>query len=197
MRTVRAAAAEMDNPPRSKRSQSRRKPSAGRLDDWGYHVALTDLDAEAAAEVAAELDPEGRTAVGLGLDMRDKDAFVTVRDQLAGRCGAVHVLVNNTGQSKAEELMEISPDSFGQVVSANLNGVFFGCQVFGAGFAERGYGRIVNIASGGASPRYWRTTGSRWRPPAAKHLRNLCPAGPRRRTRPPRPLPVGQGEGGR
>ncbi|MGA6154328.1 hypothetical protein ACPEIC_13400 [Stenotrophomonas sp. NPDC087984] len=64
----------MDNPPRSKRSQSRRKPSAGRLDDWGYHVALTDLDAEAAAEVAAELDPEGRTAVGLGLDMRDKDA---------------------------------------------------------------------------------------------------------------------------
>ncbi|MBP8536659.1 SDR family NAD(P)-dependent oxidoreductase [Streptomyces sp. MK37H] len=120
---------------------------AGRLYDRGHHVALTDLDAKAAAEVAAELDPEGRTAVGLGLDVRDKDAFVTVRDQLAERWGAVHVLVNNAGQSKAEELMEISPDSFGQVVSTNLNGVFFGCQVFGAYFAERGYGRIVNIAS--------------------------------------------------
>lgn len=120
---------------------------AGRLYDRGYRVALTDLDEEAAVKAAAELDPEGRYAVGLPLDVRDKDAFVQVCDQLVERWGAVHVLVNNAGHSKAEALMEISPESFDAVVSTNLNGTFYGCQVFGAYFAERGYGRIVNIAS--------------------------------------------------
>ncbi|MFF1604540.1 SDR family NAD(P)-dependent oxidoreductase [Streptomyces mirabilis] len=120
---------------------------AGRLYDHGYCVALTDLDEEAAAKAAAELDPEGHHAVGLALDVRDKDAFATVRDRLTERWGAVHVLVNNAGHSKVEPLMEITPESFDAVVATNLNGTFFGCQVFGAYFAERGYGRIVNIAS--------------------------------------------------
>ncbi|MGW4912569.1 SDR family NAD(P)-dependent oxidoreductase [Streptomyces sp. NPDC004270] len=120
---------------------------AGRLYDHGYCVALTDLDEEAAAKAAAELDPEGDHAVGLALDVRDKDAFVTVRDRLTDRWGAVHVLVNNAGHAKVEPLMEITPESFDAVVDTNLNGTFFGCQVFGAYFAERGYGRIVNIAS--------------------------------------------------
>ncbi|WP_217567270.1 SDR family NAD(P)-dependent oxidoreductase [Streptomyces sp. GbtcB7] len=120
---------------------------AGRLYDRGYCVALTDLDEEAAVKAAADLDPEGRYAVGLALDVRDKDAFARVRDRLVAHWGAVHVLVNNAGHAKAEKLMEISPESFEAVVSTNLNGTFFGCQVFGAHFAERGYGRIVNIAS--------------------------------------------------
>ncbi|MCX4902838.1 SDR family NAD(P)-dependent oxidoreductase [Streptomyces sp. NBC_00878] len=120
---------------------------AARFYDRGYCVALTDLDEEAATKAAAELDPEGRYTVGLALDVRDKDAFARVRDQLVERWGTVHVLVNNAGQSRVEALMEISPESFDAVVSTNLNGAFFGCQVFGAYFAERGYGRIVNIAS--------------------------------------------------
>ncbi|MGW1024387.1 SDR family NAD(P)-dependent oxidoreductase [Streptomyces sp. NPDC002577] len=120
---------------------------AGRLYDRGYRVALTDLDQEAAVKAAAALDPAGQNAIGLGLDVRDKQAFVRVRDQLVERWDAIHVLVNNAGYSKVEPLMEIGPDSFSSVVSTNLNGTFFGCQVFGAYFAERGYGRVVNIAS--------------------------------------------------
>ncbi|WP_405863763.1 SDR family NAD(P)-dependent oxidoreductase [Streptomyces sp. NBC_00005] len=120
---------------------------AARLYDHGYRVAVTDLDEEAAAKAAAKLDPESHYAVGLALDVRDKHAFARVRDQLVERWGAVHVLVNNAGHSKVEALMEISPESFDAVVSTNLNGTFFGCQVFGTYFAEHGYGRIVNIAS--------------------------------------------------
>lgn len=120
---------------------------AARLHDRGYHVALTDLDGEAAADAANALDPTGGSAVGLGLDVRDKNAFVRVLDDLVARWGTVHVLVNNAGHSKVEALMDITPDSFGSVVSSNLDGTFFGCQVLGAYFADRGYGRIVNIAS--------------------------------------------------
>ncbi|MFD5750442.1 SDR family NAD(P)-dependent oxidoreductase [Streptomyces sp. NPDC127033] len=120
---------------------------AGRLYDRGYRVALTDLDEEGAVRAAAELDPAGRNAIGLALDVRDKDAFVRVRDRIVAHWDALHVLVNNAGVAKAEPLMDITPDSFRTVVSTNLDGTFFGCQVLGAYFAERGYGRIVNIAS--------------------------------------------------
>ncbi|MFF1568071.1 SDR family NAD(P)-dependent oxidoreductase [Streptomyces sp. NPDC058293] len=120
---------------------------AARLYDRGYRVALTDLDGAAAAEAAEQLDPTGGNAVGLALDVRDKGAFARVRDELAARWGAVHVLVNNAGHSKVELLMDISPESFSSVVGTNLHGTFFGCQVFGRYFAERGYGRIVNIGS--------------------------------------------------
>lgn len=120
---------------------------ASRFYDRGYRVAVTDLDGEAAVKAAATLDPTGSSAVGLGLDARDKAAFVRVLDDLVARWGAVHVLVNNAGLSKVEALMDITPESFGSVVSANLDGTFLGCQVLGAYFADRGYGRIVNIAS--------------------------------------------------
>ncbi|MER5756139.1 SDR family oxidoreductase [Streptomyces sp. NPDC002088] len=120
---------------------------AARLYDRGHRVALTDLDAEAAAKAAEALDPTGENALGLALDVRDKDAFVRVRDELVARWGVVHILVNNAGHSKIEALMDITPESFSAVVDTNLNGTFYGCQVFGQYFAERGFGRIVNIAS--------------------------------------------------
>lgn len=120
---------------------------AGRLYDRGHRVAVTDLDAGQATATAARLDPSGQHATGLALDVRDKDAFTRVRDQLLERWGAVHVLVNNAGHAKAEPLMRITPESFRTEVAGNLDGTFFGCQVFGEYFAGRGYGRIVNIAS--------------------------------------------------
>jgi 3-oxoacyl-[acyl-carrier protein] reductase len=44
-------------------------------------------------------------------------------------------------------VMEISPEEFDAVIAVNLRGTFLGCQVFGAYFRDRGYGRIVNMAS--------------------------------------------------
>ncbi|MEU3269859.1 SDR family NAD(P)-dependent oxidoreductase [Saccharomonospora sp. NPDC006951] len=120
---------------------------AGRLHELGYLVALTDLDAGAAVAEATALDAGGDTAVGLELDVRDKASFENARDELVGRWGAVHVLVNNAGRSIAEPLLEISQESFNSVVSTNLDGTFLGSQVFGAHFAANGFGRIINMAS--------------------------------------------------
>ncbi len=43
--------------------------------------------------------------------------------------------------------MEITGEEFDAVVAVNLRGTFFGCQVFGAHFRDRGHGRIDNLAS--------------------------------------------------
>lgn len=120
---------------------------AARLHAQGYRVALADLDGEEAGKAAAALDPGHETAIGLSIDVREKSAFERVRDEVTARWGTAHVLVNNAGQSKVESLMDITPESFSSVVRTNLDGVFLGSQVFGAYFADRGHGRIVNMAS--------------------------------------------------
>ncbi len=120
---------------------------ARRLHAAGYRVALADLDAAAAADVAGSLDCSGETALSLRLDVRNKADFEAAAAQLKERWGGADILVNNAGQSRVASLMEISPEEFDAVVAVNLRSVFLACQVFGQAFAARGKGRIINIAS--------------------------------------------------
>ena len=113
----------------------------------GYLVALADIDLAQATAVADSLDASGTSAFALKLDVRSKADFIAARDLLEQRWGGASVLVNNAGQSRVAALMDITPEDFDDVVAINLKGNFLACQVFGARFAERGYGRIVNIAS--------------------------------------------------
>jgi len=113
----------------------------------GYQVALGDVDLEQVTAVAASLDASGATAMALALDVRRKQDFIAACDAIELRWGGASVLVNNAGQSRVAALMDISPEEFDEVVAINLKGTFLACQVFGKRFAERGYGRIVNIAS--------------------------------------------------
>ncbi len=47
----------------------------------------------------------------------------------------------------AKPVLDITPEEFDAVTAVNLRGTFVGSQVFGRFFKERGYGRIVNLAS--------------------------------------------------
>lgn len=120
---------------------------AHQLHDRGYRVAVADIDSDAAKETAAELDPGGDTAIGVELDVRKRESFEAVRDRVIQEWGGIDVLVNNAGRSQTGSLMDIAPEEFSDIVEINLNGAFLGCQVFGSYFAEKRYGRIINIAS--------------------------------------------------
>lgn len=113
----------------------------------GYRVAFSDIDGDTAATIAEALDPTSNRALALHLDVNDKADFERARDRLAEVWGGVSVLVNNAAVTKTTPVFEISPDEFDDVIRVNLRGVFFGCQVFGAYFADAGYGRIINMAS--------------------------------------------------
>ena len=120
---------------------------ARRFHAAGYKVALADIAIEATREIARELSSDGSSAIALPLDVTRKEDFERARDVLHGRWGAIDVLVNNAGASKVVPVMDITAEQFDQVIDVNLRSVLFGCQVFGRYFADRGAGRIVNIAS--------------------------------------------------
>jgi 3-oxoacyl-[acyl-carrier protein] reductase len=120
---------------------------ARRFHEAGYKVALADIAIEAAQAAAIELSADGSRACAIELDVTSKADFGAARDALLERWGAIDVLVNNAGASKVLPVMEITAAQFDEVIDVNLRSVLFACQVFGQYFAERGVGRIVNIAS--------------------------------------------------
>ena len=120
---------------------------ATRFHAAGYRVAIGDIAHDAAQALARDLSADGSSACALELDVTSKAAFEAARDALIDRWGRIDVLVNNAGVSKVVPVMDISAEQFDQVINVNLRSVLFGCQVFGAHFANVGAGRIVNVAS--------------------------------------------------
>lgn len=59
-----------------------------------FRVEVTDLDAEAAARVAAEI---GSAASASGLDVRDEAACRAIAEEVAARSGSLDLWVNNAG----------------------------------------------------------------------------------------------------
>ena len=118
-----------------------------RLHADGYRVAVADLDGDASAALARQLDPGGVTARSFTVDIGDPTALETLLAGVLDGFGDVHVLVNNAARTQATPLMEFTSDELDAVLRVNLNGTFHACQIFGRYLAGRGYGRIVNMAS--------------------------------------------------
>ncbi len=117
------------------------------LHGQGFRVGIGDIDADAAQRLADELDAGGGAALGLRLDVREQAGFERARDALLERWGTLECLVNNAAVTAAKPVLDITPAEFDAVLAVNVRGTFIGSQVFGRVFKERGYGRIVNLAS--------------------------------------------------
>lgn len=115
----------------------------------GAAVVLGDLDGDGAERTAAML---GERARGVQVDVRERADVKRLLDE----AGRVDVLVNNAARTLFTPFAEIEPDEWDDVLSTNLRGVFFGCQLAAPRMREQGWGRILNMASiagqaGGAS----------------------------------------------
>ena len=106
----------------------------------GYDVAVTARSEDEVRAVADEIG--GRALVG---DVSKREDV----ERWASELGDVDLLVNNAGIGGPEgAFAEI--DEWWQVFEVNVLGVYLCCHAFGPRMAERGGGRIVNIASGSA-----------------------------------------------
>ncbi|WP_431222805.1 SDR family NAD(P)-dependent oxidoreductase [Serratia sp. L9] len=113
----------------------------------GYQLVLTDVDAARAQQAADLLDNGRERVLALGLDIRQQPDFENALAATLARFGSLEVLVNNAALTLATPVMEIGADEFDRVITTNLRGTFVSCQTLGRYFAQRGYGRIINLAS--------------------------------------------------
>lgn len=114
----------------------------------GFRVIITDVDpGEEATALASELDLAGETAMTATLDVSNAEDWQHVLDECVERYGSVEVLVNNAARTEAQPVLDIDPARFNEIMATNAGGTFAGSQIFGRHFRDRGYGRIVNMAS--------------------------------------------------
>jgi meso-butanediol dehydrogenase / (S,S)-butanediol dehydrogenase / diacetyl reductase len=109
----------------------------------GARVAIGDLDARAAAGIAAGLPG----ALGLRLDVTDRASTSAAVDQVEERLGAVEVLVNNAGVSSVAPFLDITDQDWDRLMNVNLRGVLIVTQRVLAAMRERRSGRVINISS--------------------------------------------------
>lgn len=112
--------------------------SARRLAADGLEVAICDLDAN---QLRAE---ESSFSSAHQLDVTDASAV----DALVNDLGTVDVLVNSAGVVGPNvPIWEVDDRGWAQTIAVNLTGTFNTMRSAIPGMRERGWGRVVNIAS--------------------------------------------------
>jgi NAD(P)-dependent dehydrogenase (short-subunit alcohol dehydrogenase family) len=108
----------------------------------GLGAAVADrLAANGAGVERIDLEGDGRR-----LDVRDAAAVAAAFDEI----GRVDILVNCAGRTQRTPTLDVGEAEWNAILDTNLTGTLRACQAFGRAMIERGYGRIINIASLGS-----------------------------------------------
>ena len=114
----------------------------------GADVAVTSRNRPAEATLDA-IRAKGRAAADFKAELGDLDAAsaTAFAARVEAEFGAIDILVNNAGIVRRGAALKHGEEAYREVMAANVDAVFLLSQAFGRGMAERGFGRIVNIAS--------------------------------------------------
>jgi 2-hydroxycyclohexanecarboxyl-CoA dehydrogenase len=118
---------------------------AEQLAAHGHRVAVADLNPETAEEAAQAIG-----GLGLALDVTDTSQVNEGLDRVVADLGEVDILVNNAGWDEFRPFLETDEEFWDKVIDLNFKGCLRTCRRVVPGMAERGYGRVVNIASDAA-----------------------------------------------
>jgi NAD(P)-dependent dehydrogenase (short-subunit alcohol dehydrogenase family) len=113
----------------------------------GAAVAIFDLNGEAAEAAAGKIEAAGGTAMGLAVDVTDRDSIDAAVAHVKTRLAAPTILVNSAGMTGFDPFLEIPLEKWNRILEVNLTGTFNCCQVVIPHMLEAGWGRIVNISS--------------------------------------------------
>jgi len=113
----------------------------------GADVVACARTAETVEATAKEIEARGRRTVRATADVTDRASLEKARDAVLGAFGKIDILVNCAGRIKRTPILDLSEEEWSGILETNLTGTLRACQVFGRPMIERGYGRIVNVAS--------------------------------------------------
>lgn len=120
---------------------------ARRLAQDGAQVAIFDLNGDAATDEASRICADGGEAVGIEVDVADREQIRVALDAVHGWFGRVTILVNNAGLAGYQPFLRIDTSTWNQFLAVNLTGIFHCCQLVLPDMIAAGWGRIVNISS--------------------------------------------------
>ena len=120
---------------------------AGGLARAGANVVPTGRRADLTEAAANQIRSLGRRSLAVPADVTDAGTLRELLKAVTGEFSSVEILVNCAGRTARRPTLEVGETEWGEILDTNLNGTLRACQVFGRHMIERGYGRIINIAS--------------------------------------------------
>jgi NAD(P)-dependent dehydrogenase (short-subunit alcohol dehydrogenase family) len=116
---------------------------AERLIAGGASVTIWDADRGLGAQTA-----EAIGAAMIEVDVADWDSVRSAAARTEAETGGVDILVANAGIAGMNAPVADYPvEEWRRIIAIDLDGVFYCCKALTPGMAERGYGRVVNVAS--------------------------------------------------
>ncbi len=115
----------------------------------GFDVVVNDIARQRTEleAVADEIRAMGRQCIALDADVSDRGEVRGMVDAAVAQAGHIDAVVNNAGILIASTVENLREDQWDAVMDVNAKGTFLVVQALLPHMRERGYGRIVNIAS--------------------------------------------------
>jgi NAD(P)-dependent dehydrogenase (short-subunit alcohol dehydrogenase family) len=118
---------------------------AMRLAEDGAHVVL--VDRASADDTLRRVQGKGRQAIAVACDVSDPADVAKLAAQVDAKFGRADILVNAAGIYPVQAFDDITFEDWRKVLAVNLDSMFLMTKAFSGGMRQRGWGRIVNIAS--------------------------------------------------
>jgi NAD(P)-dependent dehydrogenase (short-subunit alcohol dehydrogenase family) len=117
------------------------------LAEAGADVVATSRRMDVVEDTAKEIESIGRATLRVPSDVTDRASLQAVLAKSIERFGKVEIMINCAGRTKRVPSLDLAEEDWNAILETNLTGTLRAAQVFGRHMVERGYGRIVNIAS--------------------------------------------------
>lgn len=118
---------------------------AKRLAEDGLHIVLVDI--QRTDETEELVKAAGREVLSVKCDVSSPDEVASMAGEVEQCFHRCDILVNNAGIYPEKAFEDMSFADWRRVLSVNLDGMFLLAKAFTPGMRQRGWGRIVNLAS--------------------------------------------------
>jgi len=113
----------------------------------GADVVASSRSEEMVNSTADELESLGTATLRITSDVSDRGSLLLVRDRVLQEFGAIDILINSAGMTQRVATLEMDEELWNRILDVNLTGTLRSCQIFGEAMLNRGFGRIINVAS--------------------------------------------------
>jgi len=113
----------------------------------GHDVAVAARSGDEIERTAGEARDLGVRSLPVALDVADPSSITTAVSTVTATLGPIDVLVNDAGVAESAPLARIDLDAWERHLRVNATGPFLLARATVPGMVERGWGRVINVAS--------------------------------------------------
>jgi len=117
------------------------------LAEAGADVVASARRSDLVESIVEEIEARGRRTLLMPTDVSDADSLQHLLDACIEAFSKVDILINSAGTTMKGPTLEMQSADWDRILEVNLTGTARACTVFGKQMIERGWGRIINIAS--------------------------------------------------